>query len=72
MEFHIAMTLSLSNSFIMKKRPFPYIILLFEQFNMLQLCVSLCLNSVLVIGHCRRRNINVPSVKNPELTNAFP
>ena len=71
-EFQIAMTLSLSNSFIMTKRPFPYIILLFEQFNMLQLCVSLCLNSVLVTGHCGCKNIKVPSVKNPELTNAFP
>ena len=36
MEFQIAMTLSLSNSFIMtKKMPFPLIVLLFEQFNML-------------------------------------
>ena len=73
MEFQIAMTLSLSNSFIMtKKRSYPYIILLFEQFNMLQLSVSLCLKCVLVIGHCGRRNVKVPSVKNPLLTNAFP
>ena len=36
MEFQIAMTLSLSNSIIMaKKRPFPYTVLLFDQFNML-------------------------------------
>ena len=73
------MTLSLSNSFIMtkkkkeeKKRPFPYIILLFGQFSMLQLSVSLYVKCVLVIGHCGRRNIKVPSVKNPELTNVFP
>ena len=39
---------------------------------MLQLFVSLCLKCVLVIGHCGRRNIKVPSVKNPELTNVFP
>ena len=55
-----------------KRRPFAYIILLFEQFNMLQLSVSLCLKCVLVIGHCGRRNIKVPSVKTPELTNVFP
>ena len=71
MEFQIAMTLSLSNSFIVKKIYSPYIILLFEQFNMLQLSVSLSLKCVLVIGHCGRRNIKVPSVKNPELTNVF-
>ena len=51
-----------------KKRPFPYIILLVEQVNMLQLSVSLCLKRVFVIRHCGRRNIKVPSVKNPELT----
>ena len=45
---------------------------IFEQFNMLQLSVSLCLKCVLVIGYCGRRNIKVPSVKNPELTNVFP
>ena len=50
----------------------PYIILLFEQFSMSQLFVSLCLKCVLVIGHCGRRNIKVPSVKNPELMNVFP
>ena len=72
LEFQIAMTLSLSNSFIMTKKPFPYIILLLEQFNMLQFSISLCLKCVLVIGHCVRRNIKVSSVKNPELTNVFP
>ena len=92
MEFQIAMTLSLSNSFIMTKkekkkkkkkkkeekkerrrdRPFPYIILLFGQFNMLQLSVSLYVKCVLVIGHCGRRNIKVPSFKTSELTNVFP
>ena len=72
MEFQIAMTLSHSNSFIMTKKPFPYIILLFEQFDILQLAVSLCFKCVLVIGHCGRRNIKVPSVKIPELTNVFP
>ena len=74
MEFQIAMTLSLSSSFIMAKkrrRPVPYIILLFEQFNMLQLSVSLCLKCVLVIRHCGRINIKVPFVKTPELTNIF-
>ena len=55
-----------------KKGPFSYIILLFEQFIMLQLSVSLCLKYVLVIGHCRCRNIKVPFVKNPELTNVSP
>ena len=40
---------------------------------MLQLSVSLCLKCVLVvIGYCGRRNIKVPSVKTPELTNVFP
>ena len=71
MEFQIAMTLSLSISFIMtkrkekkkkrkKERPFPYFILLFEQFNMLQLSVSLCLKCAFFIGHCGRRNIKSP------------
>ena len=55
-----------------RDRPFPYIILLFGQFNMLQLSVSLYVKCVLVIGHCGRRNIKVPSVRNPELTNVFP
>ena len=55
-----------------KERPFPYIILLFGQFNMLHLSVSLYVKCVLFIGHCGRRNIKVPSVKNPELTNVFP
>ena len=73
MEFQIAMTLSLSNSFFFFfffffLRPFPNI-LFFEQFNMLHLSVSLC---VLLIGHCGRRNIRVSSVKNLELTNVFP
>ena len=63
MEFQIAMTLK-CNSFIMtKKRPFPNIILFFEQFDMLQLSISLCFKCVLVIGRCGRRNIKVPSVK---------
>ena len=52
--------------------PFPNIILLFEHLNVLQLSISLCLKCVLVIGYCGRRNIKVPSVKNPELTNVFP
>ena len=78
MEFQIAMTLSLSNSFIMtsppppKKKAICIYYFIFEQFNMLQLSVSLCLKCVLVIGYCGRRNIKVPSVKNPELTNVFP
>ena len=58
----------LATHLLWQKMSFPYIILLFEQFNMLQLSVSLCLKCVLVIGHCGRRNIKVPSVKNPELT----
>ena len=62
----------LATHLLWQKRPFPYIILLFEQFNMLQLSVPLCLKCVLVIGHCGRRNIKDPSDKNPELTNVFP
>ena len=58
MEFQTAMTLSLSNSFIMTKKGHFHI--LFEQFNMLKLSVSLCLKCVLVIGHCGHRNIKVP------------
>ena len=53
------------------KKPFPYIVLLFEQFNICSF-PFLCLKCVLVIGHCGRRNIKVPSVKPPELTNVFP
>ena len=72
MEFQIAMTLSLSNSFIMTKKGHFHIFLkLFEQFNLLQLSISLCLKCVFVIGHCGRGNITVPSVKTPELTIFF-
>ena len=58
-----AMTLPLSSSFIMKKRPFPNIILLFELLNLLQLSISHCLKCVLVIGYCGCRNIKVTSAK---------
>ena len=50
----------LATHLLWQKRPFPYIILLLEQFNMLQFSVSLCLKCVLVTGHCGRRNIKVP------------
>ena len=72
MEFQIVMNLSLSNSFIMTKKRGHFHILLLEQFNMLQLSVSLCLKCILVIGHFRHRNIKVPFVKTPELMNVFP
>ena len=65
MEFQIAMTLSLSNSFNMTtKRPFPYIILVFEQFNMLQLFVSLVLNVSLLLGTADAEILRSPLLKN--------
>ena len=45
---------------------------LFEQFDILQLSVCLCLKCVLVTGHCGRRNIKVPSVKKPRADEWFP
>ena len=74
MEFQIAMTLSLGNSFIMTKKA----ISIFKKKFVLNslICCSFpflfVLNVSLVIGYCGRRNIKVPSVKTPELTNVFP
>ena len=77
MEFQIAMTLFLSNSFIMtkkKKKKKGHFHILFDCLNSLICCSFpfLCLKCVLVIGHCGSRNIKVSSVKNPALTNVFP
>ena len=72
MEFQTAMTLSLSNSFIMTKKGHFHI--LFYYLNSLICCsfpFLFVLKCALVIGHCGRRNIKVPSVKTPELTTAF-
>jgi len=93
--FEIAMTLSLSNSFVMTKRPFsnspwynrtgwlgvkhqltylltylpfPNSILLFQQFNVLQLSISVCLKRILAVGYWGRKN-TISSVRNRELTN---
>ena len=73
MEFQIAMTLSLiSNSFIMIKKGHFQILFYCLNSLMFQISVSLCLKCALVTGYCGRRNIKVPSVKNPELTNVLP
>ena len=43
-----------------------------ELFVSVVLVLINALLNVLVIGHCGRRNIKVPSVKNPQLTNVSP
>ena len=73
MEFQIAMTLSLSNSFITTKK--GHFRILFYCLNSL-ICYSFpflfVLNVSLLLGTADAEILRFPSVKNPQLTNVFP
>ena len=72
MEFQIAMTLSLSNSFIMTKKGHFHI--LFYCLNSLICCsfpFLFVFNVSLLLGTADAEILRSPSVKPPELTNVF-
>ena len=73
MEFQIAMTLFLSNSFIYDKKGHFHI--LFYCLNSLICCsfpFLFVLNVSLLLGTADAEILRSPSVKPPELTNVFP
>ena len=76
MEFQIAMTLSLSNSFFMeKKKKRGHFHILFHCLNSLICCsfpFLFVLNVSLVLGTADAEILRSPSVKPPELKNVFP